>query len=161
MNFKELSFQNKNKLLYLATLLLLIVCWVFSFSKTWDSYSKSKSLLNKSLKEDFTHSSHTSLEHKNVMLDSLVQMYTLDSLTFYTNFLYNISLSINDLPLLLKYDINNITHTEEKDVLTNSIILQGDYKSILIAIQRIEKLYFISRIQFTDNLYTIECKMLK
>src|SRR5690606_27460539 len=153
MTFKELTYKQKNKFLLIGAGVLLLLSWVFSFSKAWNAYTQNKRLVAQSTSSAISNQLTYTTQQKFSAVDSLVKAFTKDSVEFENNFLTNISECLQGLPVELIYKDNPNQPESSK---AKTIILQGDYKSIIQAIARLEKEYFIGRVEFEKESVWVE-----
>lgn len=161
MNFKTIDYKKWNKLLYILAVLMALLCWFFSFSKTWKLYRENQNLVRNISQDDNIYQNFNTIKQKSDKLDSLISYYTVDSIIFTINFLGNVTQAINGLPLELIYDINKQNIENNTQFNMNTFSLKGDYKSIIKALQRLEKDYFVFRILYENKQYIIYVKTLK
>ena len=154
MQINALSYRQKNKLLLVVAFLLFVLCWFFSFSKSYkevaDHYELQSSLAGGI---DDELEAHT-IKRKHQRLDSLLTNMTVDSLAFEDYFLQSVSYQIMDLPVSMSYDGKG-TQMVGSNIMTKDIVLKGDYHAVLQAISNIEKRYFISRLRYAKQGYIL------
>lgn len=161
VKFNNITYKRKNRLLYLAASVLFVICIFFSFSNTWNVFKKNKVLSRNTHNNLSSSGSYEDIAQKYNKLDTLIKVYTADSLLFETNFLSNISLAIHDLPIELSYDENTKRKQETATTKSSSFSLKGDYKDIIRAIYRLEKDFFISRMEYSNGNYVLEIIIFK
>ncbi len=154
MQINDLSYRQKNKLLLVAALLLFVICWYFSFSRSYrevvDHYQLENTLTGGIDDELEAHA----IKRKHQRLDSLLSKMTVDSLAFEDYFLQSVSYQMMDLPVSMSYDGKG-TQMVGSTIMTKDIVLKGDYHAVLQAISNIEKRYFISRFRYAKQGYIL------
>lgn len=154
MTFKIITYQQKNNLLLVSTVILFIISWLFSFSKAWNEYRQNTELTTQKSASAISNQLTYTTQKKFNRLDSLVTKFTVYSAFFENNFLYNISQCIDGLPVELSFNENKVT--SDSFLQSNTITLQGDYKSLIQVIHRIEKEYFIKKIRYFNDIVEVE-----
>jgi|GEM_PF-1378318 len=139
--WNRFSYQQKNKALFGAAAVALIVCWIFAFSKTWDAYTHHRQLQQQVNGGDVQTKDSRLLIQKSRVLDSLVARYTQDSVLWNDNFIMNASAGITDPAIKLSY--NNTAGTRrigEQDTiaLRKLITLSGNYTGLVKQVQALE-----------------------
>lgn len=155
MKLDQLSYRKRNKLLLLAALLLLLACWWLSFSKAFSAYRTNRELRTRVAVSDATGKGQDGLGVKYGKLDSLVDKYTMDSLAFANSFLTTVSLAIEGLPIQLYYEGNTTTYTEAPLSISQEVTLEGGYKAIVEAVQRLEEFFMVQGIVYNET----KCKI--
>jgi hypothetical protein len=154
MTFKDLTYKQKNKFLLIGAGILLLLSWLFSFSKAWSAYSQNKRLVAQSTSSAISNQVTYSTQQKFSAVDSLVKAFVKDSVEFENNFLTGISQSLQGLHVELSYQ--DIPQQSSENSKAKTIRLQGGYKSIIQAIARLEKEYFIGRVRFEKESVWVE-----
>lgn len=156
MNWNNITYQKKNKYLIICAVLLLLLCWILSYSKTWEAYTTNKKLTNQLVLNHSSEQYANRAQQKHKEINNLLMNYSKDSVTFKEILLANISIAIQGLPVQLIYDEQINKETQQSNTQSKSFILQGNYKSIIKAIQKLEKDFFISRLKYDKGNYWME-----
>lgn len=153
---KSVNYRKRNKWMAGIVLLVLLLCWVLSFSKTWDAYRKN-SALNGRLQDNYTVGERSfQVGRKYVQLDSLVKTFSTDSLGFQNSFLQDVSLAIAGIPVQLSYDSSKSNDQEKShQVLYGDITLEGGYKDLIRAIDRLERSFFVNSVNYRDGICVV------
>lgn len=155
MIWDKLNYRSKNKLLIATAVLLLIVCWWLSFSKTFSEIGRHRSLTQVVNVSGIQGDQAYQLQKKAAKLDTLIQHYSMDSIAFENNFLQDVSLAIEGLPVRLSYDGSKQPTEKPATVLQKEIILQGKYSNIIKAVAALEKVYFVSSVVYQKEGYKL------
>ena len=156
MNFKSIKVKDKNRLFWVATFIILCICYFLSFSKTLEQRKIYQSLNRGYQLSDIAASNRIySLQMKNVLLDSLTQQYSSDSVAYESNFLQNVSLALDSIPVKLSYDASRQLNNESAGVISKEIVLEGSYVQIVKALASLEKNHFVSRILYINGKYHV------
>lgn len=151
----KLNYRSKNKLLIAAAVLLFIICWWLSFSKTFSEIGRHRSLVQAASVSGVQGDQTYQLEKKAAKLDTLIQHYGMDSVAFENNFLQDVSLAIEGLPVRLSYDGSKQPTEKPASVLQKEIILQGKYSDIVKALAALERVYFVSGLVYQKEGYRV------
>lgn len=137
-------------------ILLFLLCWVFSFSKSWEAYHKNKTL-NGRLQDNYALGERSfQISRKYRLLDSLVKTYSMDSAAFHNSFLQDVSLAIEGIPVQLSYDAGKKKDAETfAQTLYGDISLEGSYKDLVRAVDRLEQVFFVNRILYKDGVCVV------
>lgn len=151
----KLNYRSKNKLLIAAAVLVFIICWWLSFSKTFSEISRNNQLTRAVGASGVQGDQAYQLQKKAAKLDTLIQHYSMDSIAFENNFLQDVSLAIEGLPVKLSYDGSKQPAEKPAAVQQKEILLQGKYSDIVKAVDALEKVYFVGGLVYQKEGYRV------
>lgn len=140
----------------MGTMLLVIICCFFSYSKIWEAYSTNRKLTNQLATTNISAEFSQNTQKKYEKIDSILKHYTQDSAVFETNFLTNVSQVIHGLPVELIYDERKTKQTQQSNIQSKSLLLTGDYRSVVRVIQKLEHDFFVSSVRYDTGDYWVE-----
>jgi len=158
--------RKKLKALWIGALLMIFVCYSFSFSKTiqqYKIYRQSKNILSDG-NEGYDI---LSLEQKNRVLNEVVDQYILDTADNSKNLLSIVARLCNENEVILKeYKPTTFTVPDSIRLLTRSLVLEGTFKNCLKLVYSLEtqsKIGHVSSLLFksytnpTETKTTLNC----
>lgn len=159
---KTVNYRKRNKWMGGAVLLALLLCWLLSFSKTWSAYRKNREL-KQQMEDNYTIGEHSfQVGRKYAQLDTLIQVFSADSISFDNSFLQNVSLAIAGIPVQLSYDATKKADAEDSiHLLYGDITLEGGYKNLVRAIERLERTFFVNRVNYKDGICVVRLTKVK
>lgn len=153
MRFDTITYRKKNKLLLFVVALLLLLAWFFAFSKTYRQIMDYQAMaaLEDNVEKNPMHDMDYRLV-KSAKMDSLMALYSVDSSTFEANFLPQISLVLQDIPVQITYENGTVQGTHPgSSVLRKEISVQGKYQDIIRAVKNLSQLYYIERFVMSEG----------
>lgn len=146
--WKKLPYRQKIKILGIAGVLLLVICYKFSISRTIDEYKVYKE--NKQLSQQTTDAgtpSRVMLEEKEKQLNRLLEQFSLDTLDNSKNLLSLVGNYCNSHNLTLKnYSPYPVSGTDTLQVLTRYINVEGAYVDCLKLVYELETRWKAGRV---------------
>lgn len=155
MIWKKWTYREKNKSLFVFALVMLVLCWLLAFRKTYRLISEYNEL-----KKGIV-SNRTSLHEKDGVLrkaasqEHLIQRYTRDSTAWVTNFLNEVGLQLCQLPVEARYEnkkVGNGHHTVERE-----IMLSGSLSALLEALQSLEQSFYVNSVRIYVEKDELRC----
>src|SRR5688500_4774072 len=126
--WKKLPYRQKLKMLAIAGVLLLVICYKFSISRTIDEYKTYKENKLAAQPSDAGNPSGVMLEEKEKQLNRLLEQFSLDTLDNSKNLLSIVGNYCNSHNLTLKnYVPYPVSGSDTLQVLTRYINVEGAY----------------------------------
>lgn len=143
----KLSYRQKLRYLGIGAILLLVICYRFSISKTIAEYSayaayEGSAALMPGVQADRV------LEEKEGKLNKLLDQFVLDTLDNSKNLLSIVSSYCDDHELVLKeYRPQNLSPTDTLRVLTRTVTVEGRYINCLQLVHALETKYKAGKVR--------------
>lgn len=147
-----MDYSKKNKGLLIGAVVLFLLCWWLSFSKTIGQYQQYRKLHKAYQSQQGGPANAAYLEGKSILLDSLLSHYRVDSAQWENNFLQNVSLSLRHADVSVSYEGKG-SHTDQ--LLEKELTLQGTYIDLVEAIDWLERDFFVKRVGWQDGRCTV------
>lgn len=138
-------------MLWLAAGIIVVVCWLLSFSKTYTELKEYRRMSRLQQQTSGTFANSSQLDLKEAKMDSLIRHFTVDSMAFEDNFLPNISLALHGIPVKVSYDGSKSTQETNGDMIRKQLILEGKYRDIVSALQKLEQVHYLNRCRMLEG----------
>jgi hypothetical protein len=146
--FKRLSYATKNKLLIAGAILLLLLSWLFAFTKTYHAITLNKKLKQVAVEKNNLAYNPEYLKKKLTAINNILDKYSVDSTEWKNEFWLNISSLASKQSLDVIYQPeNNLTITDSaSNKLKQSIQFRGNYHNLIRLLDTLEKSKGLGRI---------------
>lgn len=146
MMWEKLSYRQRFRALGLAAILLLIVCYRFSFSKTIGEYHVYRGHAQTALLQNGMPSDQT-LEAKEKTITAQLEQFVLDTLDNSKNLLGIVSSYCNEHQLILKeYKPAPLSPRDTLGVFTRTVMVEGSFLDCLKLTHALETRYKAGRV---------------
>jgi len=145
MNFSDWTYKRKNTALLIGTVLFLILAWFLAFGKTFRLISDYYDL---SAKLDINRTENFNAElmsRKRNLQDSLLQMYSADSLSWTSSVLTGVGELILEQSIGVSFE-NKAIETNNSTV-EREVTLIGPFKELQSALSAIENGFYIKSLK--------------
>lgn len=144
---KQYSYKQKLKMLVIAAVILLLLCYRFSVSRTIAEKRAYKEQKQAAGLQEGNVVSLQLLESKNRMLNKMLEQFVLDTLDESKNLLGIVSNYCNEHELDLKeYKPNPVNQADSLKILTRNITVEGSFRDCLQLVYNLETKYKAGRV---------------
>jgi hypothetical protein len=147
MNFKNLTYQQKNKYLLLGSLVFLVVVYLAAIQNTINLYQKNSSREQALLKAEDAPQKIENYRQRLDELNNRLSYYVVDSikgeehiLEVVSNFCHKNHILLNRLPAVTTDDHGDVL------VATTGVVAEGNYKDLLNLLYELEQKQKIARV---------------
>jgi hypothetical protein len=146
MNFKNLTYKQKNRYLLIASILFLLFAYNFVIRKTVDLYFVNQSLHTKITDGLNAPERKRDLENRLDQFNNSLNKYLTDSISKRENILSIVSEFCHKNQLILKEFPEPILHYDKDfEIETNIVIAEGGYINLLKLVYELEQNQSIAR----------------
>lgn len=150
-----MTYRQKNRLLWVGAVILLILSWLLSFSKTYQEIRDYRRADTYNLSIQQEHIDRYAIQRKLERQDSLLAHFRMDSVAFSDYFLQNVSLCLEGLPVQIVYEGYGQQQTSNNGILSQEINLLGQYQEVIRAIARLEREFYVRSVRYEKERYTL------
>jgi hypothetical protein len=139
MNFKNLSYKTRNKIILTGLPVLLLLLWFLVFRQTYDLYQSNEDLKEKIIKAKHAPENLISIKNKLALIDRKIESYLTDTVKNRENILHLVSDFCRKENIILKEFPQGTLSTESDiEIETNKIITEGNFRNQLLLLHNIE-----------------------
>lgn len=135
-----ISYKLRNRLLLIASGLILLLSWPLALKKTWEEIRLNKELKGKG-EETLLSFNPNHLKEKEEVLESLLIRYTLDSAESKNEFWMKVSGAASRSGVSVNYnpDVRSVTLAADSAMMNQQISFEGDYRNLVLLMDTLEK----------------------
>lgn len=164
--------KNKNIILIIGIILLLLIAYQYAFSKTFATYNQVKKLRDQKELYDSAPAQLAALANKEKQLNDILQKNNVEGNSMQNNILKSLnSLSNESKFKIIAFEEPHIflDETNNQKTITYNFTLQGDYQSLINTLYRLEQKYsygnvvqvrFEKKKNFRTNATFLDCSIL-
>ena len=139
MNFKNLSYKNRNKVIIAGFPVILVLLWFLVFQQTYGLYASNEDLKEKIVRAKHAPENLKSLKNKLLFIDRKIETYLSDSVKNRENILHLVSNFCGKENIILKdFPQGTISAESEIEIETNKIITEGNFRNQLLLLHNLE-----------------------
>ncbi|WP_423147913.1 hypothetical protein [Rubrolithibacter danxiaensis] len=138
---KGLSYHVKNKLLLVTAALLLILSWIFAFSKTVDVVAQYRNLTRQHDESNDLSYNPEYLNRKKSAINTILKRYQVDSAEWKNEFWLNVSSVASNRGIAVIYSPDKISLSSDSssNALKQKIQFLGQFKPLVALLDSLEK----------------------
>ncbi|MCT1526458.1 hypothetical protein [Sphingobacterium hotanense] len=145
MNFKQLTYRQKNRLIPFAFAFSLVICWVFAFSKTFQLIVEYSSLIENGNLNNLDMSEKRILTTKFSLQNTITSKFSADSLQWTSNLLLQLSQIVSDDRVGIQYV--NKSASSNFNTVERDIVLSGVFETLVKQLEEIENSFFVKSVE--------------
>lgn len=150
MIFSQLSYRQKSRLVPLAFVALLMICWFFAFSKTFKLVVEYSDIEQDIGVNNWSSSSKNVLSQKLELQNKVLSRFTADSSQWTSDFLLNLGPIISDKKIGVDYKNKQVI--ESRLTVEREVMLSGEFNLLLNSLTKIEDQFFVKSLEsFLDR----------
>lgn len=140
MRVAGISYRVRNRLLLIASGLVMLLSWPLALKKTWQEIGLNKELKGKG-EEALLSYNPNHLREKEKVLGSLLTRYTLDSVQWRNEFWMKVSGAASRSRVSVNYnpDLGSLTSTADSALMNQRISFEGDFRNLVLLMDTLEK----------------------
>ncbi|GGE18040.1 hypothetical protein [Sphingobacterium cellulitidis] len=157
MNVRDWTYRKKNKAVVFLVIVTLFISWFLAFGKTYRLIRDYHKIEDNLENNPWIHSNKKSVSDKVILQDSLLSLYTADSVVWSIGLLSNLSDVIIEQKVRVNFE-NHEIKTNHK-ILEREVTLIGTYRELEKSLKNIEGKFFIKSVKLYVDKGLLKCQV--
>jgi hypothetical protein len=139
MNWSKLTYKQRKRLLWLASIVALLICYQYAFKKTWEIYGEYKENNDKAARSVDHLQSLPRLQKEAAMINDLIKSNISDTVNKPKEMLAFIGSFCKQHKMrLMEYSPMQLADGSDFNIATSQVTVEGYYKGLLKLIYELE-----------------------